>query len=200
MSKVKKTQDNLSKADSLGVNETGMCEEKVLKITHKIGKRILDEVHLLLQLRKYKSSVWLDTHIDDLRHFEKKFKNGEFDISLDLKESGWLPPEEAEKLKKKFVDKMAENDELSYETHLLKSRPQEIFNKELESKLAIAVEALDKFGDHNSECILSFYEAGEPTPEGYKTKIKGKWYLEKDIPKCNCGFQEALVKINDKSK
>lgn len=56
--------------------------------------------------------------------------------------------------------------------------------------------ALNEYGDHRRVCILTFWEAGEPTPDGgYRTKYKGRWYQSKPVneePKCNCGFDESL--------
>ena len=55
-------------------------------------------------------------------------------------------------------------------------------------------EALDKYGDHDRDCILSKFEAGEPTPDGgYRHKLAGKWYDAKALPECECGFDKALA-------
>lgn len=47
---------------------------------------------------------------------------------------------------------------------------------------------------HETDCILSLQEAGEPTPDGgYRVKYAGKWYQTQPIdetPKCNCGLDE----------
>jgi hypothetical protein len=52
-------------------------------------------------------------------------------------------------------------------------------------------EELREYVQHDSNCILSFWEVGEPTEGGgYRMKFKGKWYTEK--PKCNCGLDEVL--------
>lgn len=56
-------------------------------------------------------------------------------------------------------------------------------------------ERLIDFIQHDSECVLSFFEAGEPTKNGgYRMKFKGIWYQAKPVdhtPKCNCGLTEA---------
>lgn len=53
---------------------------------------------------------------------------------------------------------------------------------------------------HRSGCILSHWEAGEPTPDGgYRNKYAGKWYQSKpadETPKCNCGLQEIISELN----
>lgn len=58
------------------------------------------------------------------------------------------------------------------------------------------VEALEKYGSHSGDCILSQWSEGEPTPDGgYRNRYAGKWYQARPVdetPKCNCGFDEAL--------
>ena len=60
-------------------------------------------------------------------------------------------------------------------------------------------EALEKFGIHGRDCILSFQEAGEPTKNGgYRVKYKGKWYQSRpadERPKCECGLDEIIQKL-----
>lgn len=70
----------------------------------------------------------------------------------------------------------------------------------LEAEIAKRDEVIDKLEDyvqHTNRCILSFWEAGEPTPDGgYRSKFAGKWYQSRPIdetPKCNCGLDEALA-------
>lgn len=57
-----------------------------------------------------------------------------------------------------------------------------------------AVKALMEYVEHSKECILSFWERGEPTPDGgYRTMYAGKWYQNRPVdetPKCNCGLAE----------
>lgn len=48
----------------------------------------------------------------------------------------------------------------------------------LQSKLEKAVEALENYGEHTSDCIL---------------------YID-ETPKCNCGFQQALDEIRGGEK
>ena len=54
---------------------------------------------------------------------------------------------------------------------------------------------------HTNKCILSFWEAGEPTKDGgYRTKFKGKWYQSKPVdetPKCDCGLDEAIKRAEE---
>jgi hypothetical protein len=56
--------------------------------------------------------------------------------------------------------------------------------------------ALEEYGQHSRDCILSFHEAGEPTEDGgYRVKYKGQWYKTRPVdetPKCECGFDEAI--------
>ncbi len=72
----------------------------------------------------------------------------------------------------------------------------EISRKDLEGLLERmkAAEAMNDYAAHETGCILTYWEAGEPTPDGgYKTKYAGKWYESKPInkePKCNCGLRE----------
>jgi len=55
-------------------------------------------------------------------------------------------------------------------------------------------EALEEYGEHAQSCILSRYEAGEPTPSGgYRLKYADRWYDE--VPPCECGLEKALAWI-----
>lgn len=67
-----------------------------------------------------------------------------------------------------------------------------------DTRIAELEAALEKYGVHDRDCILSFWEGGEPTADGgYRSKITGIWYQTKPVdetPKCNCGLQEALQK------
>lgn len=53
---------------------------------------------------------------------------------------------------------------------------------------------LEDYLEHTRSCILSFQEAGEPTPEGgYRQKFKGQWYQSRPVdetPKCDCGLKD----------
>lgn len=57
-------------------------------------------------------------------------------------------------------------------------------------------EKLMPWVEHSNDCILTHFEAGEPTSDGgYRQKFAGKWYQSKPIdetPRCNCGLEEAL--------
>jgi hypothetical protein len=57
---------------------------------------------------------------------------------------------------------------------------------------------MEEYLEHSRDCILSYYEAGRPTPEGgYEQKIKGKWYQSRPvdkIPKCDCGLEQLRDK------
>jgi len=57
-----------------------------------------------------------------------------------------------------------------------------------------AAEHLAYYANHETDCIRTFCEAGEPTEDGgYRTKFAGKWYQSRPInqePKCNCGVDE----------
>jgi hypothetical protein len=63
-------------------------------------------------------------------------------------------------------------------------------------------EGLVDYVVHDSKCILSFWEAGEPTKNGgYRSRYKGKWYESKPKnkePKCNCGLEEVLAKFKER--
>ena len=60
-------------------------------------------------------------------------------------------------------------------------------------RLARAALPLEDYAvEHSRQCILSYWEAGEPTPDGkYRMKYKGVWYDEP--PKCECGLSDALA-------
>jgi len=64
------------------------------------------------------------------------------------------------------------------------------------SKLKSQADALLDYVTHTDRCILSFWEAGEPTQDGgYRMKFAGKWYQSRPIdetPKCNCGLDEIM--------
>ena len=89
-------------------------------------------------------------------------------------------------------DTIAERD--YYKRELAAARAR-VLQVEVESERLR--EALEEFGVHDRECARSYFEAGEPTPDGgYREKIKGVWYQTKPIdetPKCNCGLAEALT-------
>lgn len=55
---------------------------------------------------------------------------------------------------------------------------------------------LVEYASHQSRCIRTYREAGQPTIDGgYQVKFKGKWYQLRPIdetPKCDCGLKEAL--------
>jgi len=73
----------------------------------------------------------------------------------------------------------------------------------LESKLAVAVEALNNYGEHDKDCICAQYQGGRPTEDGGYEMLYGygkeqEWC--KEMPPCTCGFKEALIKIQGESK
>lgn len=74
------------------------------------------------------------------------------------------------------------------EEHLRKERENGYL---LEAKIA----RLKEYAEHGN-CILSFWEAGEPTSDGgYRTKYLGKWHQSRPVneePKCECGLDELL--------
>jgi hypothetical protein len=55
-----------------------------------------------------------------------------------------------------------------------------------------AIRGLDAYTRHTDRCVLSFWEGGEPTPDGgYRQRFKGVWYQVKPVdetPKCDCGL------------
>lgn len=55
---------------------------------------------------------------------------------------------------------------------------------------------LHEFLAHDLTCILTSWEAGEPTENGgYRSKYAGKWYESRPVdktPKCNCGLDKAF--------
>lgn len=63
-------------------------------------------------------------------------------------------------------------------------------------------EALLEFGVHDKECILSQLQCGRPKEGGGYESCFGygkeqKWYDSEDLPKCQCGFSEALSDKKD---
>lgn len=80
---------------------------------------------------------------------------------------------------------------------------REFFNKRVQALESLAEkinEALEDYGEHSKECIISSCRAGRPTKDGGYEHLLGygkkeKWYRSSPInefPKCECGFQEAL--------
>ena len=67
----------------------------------------------------------------------------------------------------------------------------------LEAQLQQVRGALEKYGDHENRCILSFYEGGRPTDGGgYEVAYRGQWYEVTPVdqrPACTCGFLDALA-------
>ena len=55
-----------------------------------------------------------------------------------------------------------------------------------ELRIAELRRALERYGDHESECILSNFDA----LDGKRWKLGGKWYEFK--PECTCGLDAAL--------
>jgi hypothetical protein len=78
-----------------------------------------------------------------------------------------------------------------------KEPPHSVLSRSLKPLLVRleAAERYNEFTTHESDCILSFWEAGAPTPDGgYRTKYAGKWYQSRptdETPKCNCGLDQA---------
>lgn len=65
-------------------------------------------------------------------------------------------------------------------------------SKELEGKYI----ELAEYTQHDRECILSNWEAGRPTKDGYEAKYRGKWYQTRPVdktPKCECGLNNLLA-------
>lgn len=67
----------------------------------------------------------------------------------------------------------------------------------LEAMLKAARDVME-YASHETLCVLTFWEAGEPTPDGgYRTKYAGKWYQTSPVdktPKCTCGLDELYQK------
>ena len=62
-------------------------------------------------------------------------------------------------------------------------------------------EALEEYGTHHRDCILSMWRAGEPTPGGtYRMNYGGTWYDWDKLPKCTCGYDAALAQDAEASK
>lgn len=57
-------------------------------------------------------------------------------------------------------------------------------------------EELLDYVQHSNRCVLSHWEAGEPTADGgYRQKFGDKWYQARPIdetPKCNCGLDDIV--------
>lgn len=69
--------------------------------------------------------------------------------------------------------------------------------KKLKAKASLA-EEMAEYCSHETKCILSQWQQGEPTADGgYRTMYAGKWYQSKPIdekPKCNCGLSNLWAK------
>ena len=65
-------------------------------------------------------------------------------------------------------------------------------------------EFAEKHASHDRDCILSWFEAGEPAPDGvYRQKFKGKWYQARPVdetPKCDCGLDAELARLEAEQK
>ena len=105
---------------------------------------------------------------------------------------------------KKLVKKLEKNlKEKEKEIERLEKLP---FSKEVvelsqqNDSLKSLVKALDTYLGHAPDCILTYWEGGEPIPGGgYRTKYMGKWYQNKPIdetPKCICGFTELKQQLD----
>ena len=57
-------------------------------------------------------------------------------------------------------------------------------------------EALESYGRHDNDCILSRCSQGRPTASGgYESRYKGVWYETRPVdktPPCECGLDAAL--------
>lgn len=107
-----------------------------------------------------------------------------------------ISPEKWEEYKNKAHAEIARLTEENKELTRIKNIHAENLILEEDENSSLR-DALEEYGTHDRDCILSFWEAGEPTSNGgYRRKIKGKWYQYSPVdesPKCNCGFQEALA-------
>lgn len=69
----------------------------------------------------------------------------------------------------------------------------------LSTALQTAQEALARYGQHERQCVLAYFEAGEPTAKGgYRVKYRGEWYPAKplnQLPPCTCGLTAALAAL-----
>lgn len=125
---------------------------------------------------------------------EKEKEFGDANISL----TTYVLELQAEIKKLTEENKDLEASEQKWITHAVN------IEKRLQAENSRLRDALEEYGTHDRDCILSFWEAGEPTSNGgYRRKIKGKWYQYSPVdesPKCNCGFQEALASPPKKEK
>ena len=60
--------------------------------------------------------------------------------------------------------------------------------RELQRRLA----AVEEYAEHQSGCVLTYLEAGEPRADGYYQKYAGQWYRSDNPPQCTCGLYSLL--------
>ena len=101
---------------------------------------------------------------------------------------------------KRIVEAEAERGEITSvsetQTKIIAKLEKQL--SEANRRLEVGIEALAQYGQHESSCILSRWEAGRPIPtkaEGYEMKYGGAWYEVRPTnhtPECECGLNEAL--------
>ena len=63
------------------------------------------------------------------------------------------------------------------------------------------VERLMPWLEHDTRCILQQNERGEPMEDGgYRTMYAGVWYKRGEEPKCDCGLDQAIDIIKNKTE
>lgn len=60
---------------------------------------------------------------------------------------------------------------------------------------------LGEFLSHNGGCVLGLWHAGRPKEGGgYENDYNGVWYESMPVdktPKCECGLDQVVLKINE---
>lgn len=104
---------------------------------------------------------------------------------------------ERDKLKRELEEAHVDCIRLQQEINCLRMEPCQLPKCDAQAKDIERLRiALDTYGSHQWNCILSRWHAGEPTPDGgYRNMFDDKWYQVRPVdetPKCGCGFTEAL--------
>lgn len=83
-----------------------------------------------------------------------------------------------------------------YQEMALESTVANEIKQFISKTLSLHDKKLGEYLRHKENCILSQYEGGRVTEDGYEQQFAGKWYEIRPVdrtPKCDCGLVELLA-------
>ena len=99
-----------------------------------------------------------------------------------------------------YIDELPPKDmkmlHKSVEYHAILGLMEDSIDEAVESERERVIEEVAGYTEHDRDCILSRFEAGQPNKNGgYDWKLAGKWYQVEPVsklPKCECGLDDIL--------